>query len=156
LLASHAQLFEGRLRVCKYIDPKGIDQDANVYVSKIGTEIMEEDLRQAFQQFGNCLSIKIKLDDVTQKQLSYGYVQFEKKADADRAVAMRTVLVKEHAVEIQKYVPREFRDDNDSEKFFQVINLPAEEDEHKLAASLEVRALQLFYLAANILEAGKA
>jgi len=59
----------------------------NIYVGNLGREVIEEDLRQEFQAFGNVASVTIIKDKFTNESRGFGFVEMPAKAEASAAIA---------------------------------------------------------------------
>jgi RNA recognition motif-containing protein len=58
----------------------------NMYVGNLSREVTEEDLRQAFEAFGEVTSVKIIKDKYSGQSRGFGFVEMPGKADADSAI----------------------------------------------------------------------
>jgi len=58
----------------------------NIYVGNLSQEVMETDLLEAFQAFGQVSSAKIITDRYTGKSRGFGFVEMPIKADAEAAI----------------------------------------------------------------------
>lgn len=74
----------GEIRVYFKKSKKDMKQEANIFIRNINTNSTKE-LEELVSQYGKVLSSKIKKHD-NQKSLGYGYVQFETRDDAQKAV----------------------------------------------------------------------
>ncbi|MCX6338778.1 MAG: RNA-binding protein [Candidatus Aureabacteria bacterium] len=59
----------------------------NIYVGGLSFEVTEEELRQAFEAFGQVASVSIIKDKFTSESRGFGFVEMPSKAEADAAVA---------------------------------------------------------------------
>ena len=59
----------------------------NIYIGNLSREVMETDLRQAFEAFGEVSSAKIITDRYTGESRGFGFVEMPIKADAEEAIA---------------------------------------------------------------------
>ena len=59
----------------------------NIYVGNLSRELMETDLREAFEAFGEVSSVKIITDRYTGESRGFGFVEMPTKADAESAIA---------------------------------------------------------------------
>jgi RNA recognition motif-containing protein len=53
----------------------------NIYVGNLSTEVTEEDLKQAFEPFGEVESVKIIKDKYTNRSKGFGFVEMPSKAE---------------------------------------------------------------------------
>ncbi len=59
----------------------------NIYVGNLVGEVKEEDLREAFEAFGQVSSIKIIQDRFTSQSRGFGFVEMPDKAEAQAAIS---------------------------------------------------------------------
>lgn len=59
----------------------------NIYVGNLSHEATEEDLRQAFETFGEVTSAKIITDRASGAPRGFGFVEMPTKAEAEAAIA---------------------------------------------------------------------
>jgi len=59
----------------------------NIYVGNLSREVTEEDLREAFEAFGQVTSVAIIKDKFTGESRGFGFVEMPGKAEADSAIA---------------------------------------------------------------------
>jgi len=57
-----------------------------LYVGNISYSMKEEELKKAFSQYGEVVSVKIIIDKRTGKSKGYGFVEMGTDADADAAL----------------------------------------------------------------------
>ena len=58
----------------------------NIYVGNLPWEITEEDLRKAFEEFGQVASATIIKDKFTNKPRGFGFVEMPEKAEAEAGI----------------------------------------------------------------------
>lgn len=58
----------------------------NIYVSNISFSLDEEDLSQAFAEYGGVSSVKIIVDKFTGKSRGFGFVEMDNDAEAKNAI----------------------------------------------------------------------
>ncbi len=58
----------------------------NIYVGNLGYEVTEEDLRQAFEAFGQVTSVKIITDRDSGQSRGFGFVEMAGKDEAQAAI----------------------------------------------------------------------
>ncbi|CAD8064221.1 unnamed protein product [Paramecium primaurelia] len=73
------------IRVKPYFNFHGADKKANIFIHNLPEDADDLELEQEFSRFGTVLSVDVHRDQ-TGKQLNYGYVQFEKKEDAENLI----------------------------------------------------------------------
>ena len=54
----------------------------NIYIGNLSYEVTEEDLKQAFEAFGEVESVKIIKDKYTNRSKGFGFVEMPDNADA--------------------------------------------------------------------------
>jgi RNA recognition motif-containing protein len=59
----------------------------NIYVGNLSREIAEDELRQAFEAFGQVLSVKILRDRATGESNGYGFVEMPVSEESQRAIS---------------------------------------------------------------------
>ncbi len=58
----------------------------NIYVGNLSNEVTEEDLKQAFETFGEVESVKIIKDKYTNRSKGFGFVEMASKAEGQSAI----------------------------------------------------------------------
>jgi len=58
----------------------------NIYVGNLSFEVTEEDLRQAFEGFGQVVSVTIIKDRYSGESKGFGFVEMPAKAEAQSAI----------------------------------------------------------------------
>jgi len=58
----------------------------NIYVGNLSREVTEEDLRQAFEAFGQVATITIIKDKFSGESRGFGFVEMPAKAEAQSAI----------------------------------------------------------------------
>jgi RNA recognition motif-containing protein len=59
----------------------------NIYVGNLSYEVNEEDLRQAFQAFGQITTVSVIKDKFTGQSKGFGFVEMPAQAEAQAAIA---------------------------------------------------------------------
>jgi RNA recognition motif-containing protein len=59
----------------------------NIFVGNLSRDASEDDVRQAFQAFGQVTSVNIIMDRITRQPKGFGFVEMPAKAEADAAIA---------------------------------------------------------------------
>ena len=82
----------------------------NIYVGNLSNEVTEEDLRQAFEAFGQVESAAIIKDKFTGESRGFGFVEMPAKAEAQAAIAdMNEKELKGRVLNVNEARPREDR-----------------------------------------------
>ena len=58
----------------------------NIYVGNLSYEVTEEDLKEAFEVFGEVETVKIIKDNYSGRSKGFGFVEMPKNADAQSAI----------------------------------------------------------------------
>ncbi len=58
----------------------------NIYVGNLSREVTEEDLREAFEAFGEVTSAKIIKDKYSGESKGFGFVEMTSKTDGESAI----------------------------------------------------------------------
>ena len=76
-------LIKNKLKFKPYFDKSQIEKAANVFISSLPSNLQEEELEDLLKDYGNIISVEIKRGE-NGESLGYGYVQFEKKEEAQK------------------------------------------------------------------------
>jgi RNA recognition motif-containing protein len=60
----------------------------NIYVGNLSTTINENDLREAFQAFGEVSRAAVIKDKFSGESRGFGFIEMPKKEEADKAISM--------------------------------------------------------------------
>ena len=72
-------------------------EDNVLFICKLNARTEEEDLKDIFMQFGKVTDCQIVKDWKTLKSLQYGFIEYEKAADAEQAYfKMQNALIDNH------------------------------------------------------------
>lgn len=81
-----------------------------LYVGNLAYSIRDEDLQQAFAQFGNVSSAKVMMDRETGRSKGFGFVEMSSDAEAQSAISgMNGQALDGRAVVVNEARPREER-----------------------------------------------
>ena len=58
----------------------------NIYIGNLSDEVTEEDLKEAFESFGEVESVKIIKDKYTNRSKGFGFVEMPSKAEGQSAI----------------------------------------------------------------------
>ena len=79
----------------------------NIYIGNLSNEVTEEDLKQAFESFGEVESVKIIKDKYTNRSKGFGFVEMPDNAAAQSAINdLNDTELKERALKVNKARPR--------------------------------------------------
>jgi RNA recognition motif-containing protein len=93
----------------------------NIYVSNLGFNVQDEDLRGFFSPYGEVTSAKIITDKFTGKSRGFGFVEMANNAEAEKAIAeLDNGTVEGRTIKVMEARPKEdkprsnspFRSDN--------------------------------------------
>lgn len=66
--------------------PKVIGTSVSMYVGNLDDNIDENELKRAFEVFGEILNVKVVRDPVTNRSKNIGFISFTNKPDAEKAI----------------------------------------------------------------------
>ncbi|XP_057307287.1 nucleolysin TIAR-like [Hydractinia symbiolongicarpus] len=66
--------------------PKVIGTSVAIYVGNLDDDINENDLKAAFEVFGEILNVKVVRDPATNRSKNIGFISFTNKPDAEKAI----------------------------------------------------------------------
>jgi len=79
----------------------------NIYVGNLSYEVTEEDLKEAFEVFGEVESVNIIKDKYTNRSKGFGFVEMPNNADAQSAINdLNDTEIKGRALKVNKARPR--------------------------------------------------
>jgi RNA recognition motif-containing protein len=79
----------------------------NIYVGNLSNEVTEEDLKQAFETFGEVKSVNIIKDKYTNRSKGFGFVEMASKAEGQSAIdGLNGKELKGKAVNVNEARPR--------------------------------------------------
>lgn len=103
LASNHAVIIQNQIRVVWKKNFNEIPKEANIFIKQLDPSVDIVKLDAAFSKFGLIFSSKIAQNEAG-KKLGYGYVQFETKEAADKAVeAAKEIYIDGKQVVIEKF-----------------------------------------------------
>ncbi len=79
----------------------------NIYVGNLSYEVTEEDLKQAFEAFGEVESVKIIKDKYTNRSKGFGFVEMPDNGNAESAINdLNDTEIKGRTLKVNKARPR--------------------------------------------------
>jgi len=79
----------------------------NIYVGNLSREVTEEDLRQAFEAFGQVTSVNIIKDRYSGESRGFGFVEISAKSEAEAAIkGLNGTSLKERTLTVSEARPR--------------------------------------------------
>jgi RNA recognition motif-containing protein len=58
----------------------------NMYIGNLAHDVTEDDLRNAFSEFGEVASVKIIMDKFSGRSKGFGFVEMPSNSEADQAI----------------------------------------------------------------------
>ena len=88
----------------------GKESKMNIYVGNLSHDATEDDVRQAFEAFGEVASVNIIKDKFSGESRGFGFVEMPAKAEAEAAITgMNGQDLKGRALSVNEARPREDR-----------------------------------------------
>ena len=85
----------------------------NLYVGNLSSDVSEEDLKGAFEAFGQTSSVAIIKDKFSGEPRGFGFVEMSDKAEAEKAMAeLNGSDLKGQSIKVNEARPREDRGGN--------------------------------------------
>ncbi len=82
----------------------------NIYVSNLGYNFRDEELKNLFTAFGTVSSAKVIMDKFTNKSKGFGFVEMSDNAAAKKAIAeLNGTMADGRAISVSEARPREER-----------------------------------------------
>jgi RNA recognition motif-containing protein len=82
----------------------------NIFVGNLSYQAADEDLRQAFEQFGTVSSANVIIDRMTGKSRGFGFVEMPNREEAEKAIqALNDSPIAGRSVKVNEARPREDR-----------------------------------------------
>ena len=79
----------------------------NIYVGNLSREVTEEELRQAFEAFGQVTSVNVIKDRYSGESRGFGFVEMPTKSEAQTAISgLNGTLLQERTLSISEARPR--------------------------------------------------
>ncbi len=79
----------------------------NIYVGNLSYEVTEEDLKEAFEVFGEVETVRVLKDKYTGRSKGFGFVEMASKAEGQSAIdGLNGKELKERALNVNEARPR--------------------------------------------------
>lgn len=79
----------------------------NLYIGNLPYSVTEEDLKDAFSEFGKLTSVNIIKDKYSGQSKGFGFVEMPDNSDADKAIkALNGSQLKGRAIKVNQAKPR--------------------------------------------------
>ena len=109
------------IRICWF--NKNRDWRANIVIKNLDPSIDDYQLYDAISEYGEILSCKISRTEG--KSNGYGYIQFKKREDAEKAIeALNNVYIEHRLVKVEPYIPHQPKNIKDTFTNVYIKNLP--------------------------------
>jgi RNA recognition motif-containing protein len=87
----------------------------NIYVSNLGTNVQDAELKELFAQHGAVSSAKVIMDKFTNQSRGFGFVEMPNNDEAQKAVAdLNNTTVGNQTIKVSEARPREERPSNNN------------------------------------------
>lgn len=138
--AQYSKLGRKNIRIMFKRDVRELPPDANIFVKNLDPNVNVKELHNHFAQVKPVLCAKVATNSEG-NSLGYGYVQFEKKEDADAAFkALNGSKLKENEIQLSFFSEKDERPEDFSRRNIYVRELPA----GKTDAELETIVTDVF------------
>jgi RNA recognition motif-containing protein len=82
----------------------------NIYVGNLPYNVTEEELREAFSEFGEVSSVNVIMDKYSGQSKGFGFVEMEKNSEAEEAIkALNESSLKGRNIKVNQAKPRDKR-----------------------------------------------
>lgn len=82
----------------------------NIYVGNLPYNVTEEELREAFSEFGEVSSVNVITDKYSGQSKGFGFVEMEKNSEAEEAIkALNESSLKGRNIKVNQAKPRDKR-----------------------------------------------
>jgi RNA recognition motif-containing protein len=82
----------------------------NIYVSNLGFNVQDEDLKELFTPFGEVNSAKVIMDRVSNQSRGFGFVEMSDEAASKKAIAdLNGATVGDRTIKVNEARPKEDR-----------------------------------------------
>ena len=79
----------------------------NIYVGQLDYSVTEDDLKDAFSEFGDVSSVKIITDRSSGQSKGFGFVEMPNDSEADKAMnALNGSQLKDREIKVSQAKPR--------------------------------------------------
>lgn len=91
----------------------------NIYVSNLGFNVQDEDLKEYFEEYGEVTSAKVIIDKFTNRSRGFGFVEMSDDAAAEKAIKeLNGAVVEGRSISVTVARPREDRPNNNNKRSF--------------------------------------
>ena len=79
----------------------------NMYIGNLAYDVTENDLRNAFSEFGEVSSVKIIIDKFSGRSKGFGFVEMPSNSEADQAIkALNGKVLNGRSIKVNQAKPR--------------------------------------------------
>ena len=79
----------------------------NMYIGNLAHSVTEDDLRNAFSEFGEVSSVKIIIDKFSGRSKGFGFVEMPNNSEADQAIkALNGKVLNGRSIKVNQAKPR--------------------------------------------------
>jgi len=82
----------------------------NIYIGNLPYNVTEEELREAFSEFGEVSSVNVIMDKYSGQSKGFGFVEMENNSEAEEAIkALNESSLKGRNIKVNQAKPRDKR-----------------------------------------------
>ncbi len=82
----------------------------NIYVSNLGFNVQDEDLKNLFTSYGEVTSAKVIIDRTTNQSRGFGFVEMSNEEASQKAIAeLNGTSIENRTIKVMEAKPREER-----------------------------------------------
>lgn len=86
----------------------------NIYVANLSYRVTNDDLKKVFEEFGEVISAKVIIDQLTGRSRGFGFVEMTNPAEADKAIEeLNKAIYDGKEMAVSEARPRTERKSND-------------------------------------------
>jgi polyadenylate-binding protein len=127
--AQYEKLGRKFIRIMFKRNIRDLPPEANVFIKNLDPHVTVKDLHNHFSQVGPILCAKVATNSEGQS-LGYGYVQFEKKEDADSSIEhLQSSRLKENEIQLFAFLNKDRRGTTTAKRNIYIKNLPGGKSE---------------------------
>jgi len=91
----------------------------NIYVSNLGFNVQDEDLREYFEEYGEVTSAKVIMDKFTNRSRGFGFVEMSDNNAAEKAIKeLNGAVVEGRSISVTVARPREEKSNNNNKRSY--------------------------------------
>jgi len=91
----------------------------NIYVSNLGFNVQDEDLREYFEEYGEVSSAKVIMDKFTNRSRGFGFVEMSDNNAAEKAIKeLNGAVVEGRSISVTVARPREEKSNNNNKRSY--------------------------------------